>query len=78
MYQPDQNEPVTWAELPEVADHLHVSIRTARRFVREQRLPAHKIGTRYLFNLREVDRWIESRCTTTGPAQTARRRQAAS
>lgn len=47
-----------WAELDGVADYLGVSVRRARD-LRERGLLAYRIGKRLLFDLRQVDAWIE-------------------
>lgn len=41
-----------------MADYLGVSVRRARDF-RARGMPAKKLGKRLLFDLREVDAWIE-------------------
>jgi excisionase family DNA binding protein len=48
-----------WAPIEGVAEYLKVDIRRVRDF-RERGLPAKKIGRRLLFDLREVDAWLES------------------
>jgi excisionase family DNA binding protein len=52
-------EPRRWAELEGVADYLGVSVRRARD-LRERGMPAKRIGRRLLFDLREVDAWLET------------------
>jgi excisionase family DNA binding protein len=47
-----------WAELDGVAEYLGVSVRRVRD-LRERGLPAKRIGRRLLFDLREVDAWLE-------------------
>jgi excisionase family DNA binding protein len=48
-----------WAELEGVAEHLGVPVRRVRD-LRERGLPAKKIGRRLLFDLHEVDAWLEA------------------
>jgi hypothetical protein len=47
-----------WTDLHGVAEYLGWSDRRAR-YLRERGLPAKKIGKRLLFDLREVDAWLE-------------------
>ena len=47
-----------WAEIDGVADYLGCSVRRVRD-LRERGLPAKRIGRRLLFDLREVDAWLE-------------------
>ena len=47
-----------WAEIEGVADYLGCNLRRVRD-LRERGLPARRIGKRLIFDLREVDEWIE-------------------
>lgn len=47
-----------WAEIEATAAHLGCSVRRVRD-LRERGLPARRIGKRLLFDLREVDAWLE-------------------
>jgi hypothetical protein len=47
-----------WAEIDGVADYLGSNVRRVRD-LRERGLPARRIGKRLIFDLREVDEWIE-------------------
>lgn len=47
-----------WAPIEGVAVYLQEDVRYVR-FLRERGLPAKKIGKRLLFDLREVDAWLE-------------------
>jgi excisionase family DNA binding protein len=47
-----------WAEIDGVAEYLGCSVRRVRD-LRERGLPAKRIGRRLLFDLREVDAWLE-------------------
>jgi excisionase family DNA binding protein len=42
-----------------LAEHLGVTERTLRTW-REKGLPAHRVGKSLIFNLAEVERWIEA------------------
>jgi hypothetical protein len=47
-----------WAEIDGVAEHIGCDVRRVRDF-RERGMPAKRIGRRLLFDLREVDAWLE-------------------
>jgi excisionase family DNA binding protein len=47
-----------WTELNGVAEYLGCSVRRVRD-LRERGLPAKRVGKRLVFDLREVDAWIE-------------------
>jgi excisionase family DNA binding protein len=47
-----------WAEIEGTADYLGVTVRRVRD-LRERGMPAKRIGRRLLFDLREVDAWLE-------------------
>ncbi|MFO1434583.1 MAG: helix-turn-helix domain-containing protein [Candidatus Competibacteraceae bacterium] len=42
----------------EVAELAHCHIKTVQRWIREQRLPAHKIGRRWLVAERDLQRFF--------------------
>jgi excisionase family DNA binding protein len=48
-----------WADIGGTADYLGVDVRRVRD-LRERGMPAKKIGKRLLFDLREVDRFLEA------------------
>jgi excisionase family DNA binding protein len=48
-----------WAPIEGVAKYLGVDVRRVRD-LRERGLPAKRIGRRLLFDLRDVDAWLES------------------
>ena len=47
-----------WAEIARVADYLDVPLSRVR-YLRSIGLPARKVGRRLLFDLREVDEFLE-------------------
>jgi excisionase family DNA binding protein len=47
-----------WAEIEGTAEYLGVSVRRVRD-LHERGMPGKKIGRRLLFDLREVDAWLE-------------------
>jgi hypothetical protein len=48
-----------WAEIEGVADYLGVPVSRVRH-MRSIGLPAKRIGKRLVFDLREVDAWLEA------------------
>jgi len=44
----------------EVARLLHLHPKTVERLAREGRIPAYKIGKRWLFRASEIDQWMSS------------------
>jgi len=49
-----------WVALPEIAEHLGVSQDTVRRRVKNEGMPAHKVGRLWKFKVTEVDEWVRS------------------
>jgi excisionase family DNA binding protein len=47
-----------WAEIEATAQYLGVSVRRVRE-LRGRGMPAKRVGRRLLFDLREVDAWLE-------------------
>jgi hypothetical protein len=48
-----------WAPIEGVADYLGVPVSRVRH-MRSIGLPARRVGKRLIFDLREVDRWLEA------------------
>jgi PTS system nitrogen regulatory IIA component len=46
--------------LPEIAAGLNVTESTVERWVRQGRIPVHRMGNEYRFNLSVLERWAES------------------
>ena len=49
-----------WSSIDEVAVHIQVHKDTIRNWIRDGKIPAHKIGKQWRFRLSEIDKWIES------------------
>lgn len=47
-----------WFNIEDIAEYLSITQDTARTWVREEKLPAYKVGRRYKFKLSEVDEWV--------------------
>ena len=53
-----QNE--NWSTIDDIAEYLKVHKDTIRAWIRENKIPAHKIGKQYRFKISEIDEWIKS------------------
>ena len=47
-----------WVHIEDVAEHLNISLDTARVWLKDGKLPAYKVGKRYKFKLSEIDSWV--------------------
>ena len=55
-YKNDATE--KWVNIEDVADHLSISLDTARTWLKDGKLPSYKVGKRYKFKLSEIDSWV--------------------
>jgi len=55
-----------WVGAEEVAAHLGIQKPTVYRWVKNEGLPAHRMGRLLRFKLSEVDRWAKGRDARTG------------
>ena len=53
-------KPEPWSSLEEIAEHLGVSQDTVHRWIRRQKMPAHKVGHLWKFKVSEVDDWVRA------------------
>ena len=44
-----------WVNIEDAAEYLSVSIDTIRTWIKEEKLPAYKVGKRYKLKLSEID-----------------------
>jgi excisionase family DNA binding protein len=58
--------------LPEVADYLRVHPSTIYRLLKQQRIPAFKMGSDWRFNQESIDRWRIGSEAEAKPAQIKR------
>ena len=47
-----------WVTVGEIAKHLRVASITIYRWLEQGRIPAHRVGRQWRFQLAEVDAWI--------------------
>ena len=57
--------------LQEAARALHVTVETVRRYVREGRFPAARVGRRYLLRKRDVVQYIQLQFPEERPGRAA-------
>ena len=53
----------------ELAEALGVSVLTVQRLASQQKLPSHRVGTRYRFDLHEVKQYLAQQPTVTEGGQ---------
>lgn len=49
-----------WLSVEEVARYLGISKETVYRWLEKKKIPAHRIGKLWKFQLSEVDSWVKS------------------
>ncbi|MGQ9795936.1 helix-turn-helix domain-containing protein [Desulfosoma sp.] len=49
-----------WLSVDEIVDHLGIKRDTVYKWIRERRMPGHKIGRLWKFDRKEVDAWVKS------------------
>lgn len=55
-----------WLSADQVAAHLGVTKDTVYAWIAEKRMPAHKVGRLWKFQIDEVDEWVRSEGTSSG------------
>ena len=56
----DSPSDIRWLSVEEIAAHLGVKPDTIYKWVRKRRIPAHKVGRLWKFDIAEVDQWVKS------------------
>jgi len=49
-----------WYSMNEIAEHLGVSRDTVLSWIKEKKMPAHRVGRLWKFKVSEVDEWIRA------------------
>jgi excisionase family DNA binding protein len=47
-----------WLTVTEIAEHLRVAPITIYRWLEQHRIPAHRVGRQWRFQVAEVDAWV--------------------
>ena len=53
-------KPEAWVSLSEIAEHLQVSTDTIHRWIRAKKIPVHRVGRFWRFQLSEIDEWVRA------------------
>lgn len=53
-------KPEPWVSLEGISLHLGVSQDTVHRWIRNRKMPAHKVGHLWKFKASEVDDWVRT------------------
>jgi len=51
-------KPEAWISLSEIAEHLQVSTDTVHRWIRAKKIPVHRVGRFWRFQVSEIDEWV--------------------
>jgi excisionase family DNA binding protein len=62
-------KPEAWVSLSEIAEHLQVSTDTVHRWIRAKKIPVHRVGRFWRFQVSEIDEWVRAGKTETGPEE---------
>ena len=49
-----------WLSVDEIAEHLGVSKESIYRWLERRKMPAHKVGRQWKFQVSEVDQWVKA------------------
>lgn len=49
-----------WMSVEEIAQHLGISKETIYRWLEKTKIPAHRVGKLWKFQISEVDDWVKS------------------
>lgn len=49
-----------WLSVEEIAQHLGISKETIYRWLEKTKIPAHRVGKLWKFQISEVDDWVKS------------------
>lgn len=49
-----------WVSVNEIASHLGVNKDTVHKWIRNQNIPAHRVGKLWKFKISEIDEWVKN------------------
>jgi excisionase family DNA binding protein len=53
-------KPEAWVSLSDIAEHLQVSTDTVHRWIRARKIPVHRVGRFWRFQVSEIDEWVRA------------------
>lgn len=56
-------------DLAELAKYLHLDVSKIERLLKQENIPARRVGGEWTFNLHEINRWMEHRIGVADPAE---------
>ena len=67
-----------WHSVAEIAEHLGVAQITVYRWVESEKIPAHRVGRQWRFQLSEIDDWVRKGGAGESHIESSRRQRTAS
>ena len=64
-----------YLKMRDVCEYLSVTDETICKWIRNEGMPAHKIGKQWLFSQQEIDSWVVSHNSKGGKAKKSRASQ---
>jgi excisionase family DNA binding protein len=52
--------PEPWVGTDEIANHLGVTVETIRKLIKAKKIPCHRVGRLWKFQISEIDKWVKS------------------
>lgn len=49
-----------WIGIEQAADYLDIKVVTLRKWIKEEKVPCHKVGKLWKFKISELDTWVKS------------------
>jgi excisionase family DNA binding protein len=49
-----------WLTVDDICEYLNVSNETIYKWIEQRKMPAHRVGRRWMFKVQEVDAWVRS------------------
>lgn len=53
-------KPEPWVNTKKIAEHMGVTVETVRKWIKLEKIPCHRIGKLWKFQISEVDEWVKS------------------
>lgn len=62
----DLQQAERWVSTKEIAEHLGITIDTVRRWIKDDKIPCHRVGKFWKFRVSDVDDWVKSGAAEEG------------